>query len=519
MPTELQAAKKHNAGRTPQGHRTAPSLLPELIRETLLIANHMTMNDNFDFFKQKSDRMFPWNTAAIDKTWRSICLDTAALWTKVTTVHHICNLKCGICVSDLPLVRCFLQLERSRSLPLFISAYNLRSWIPSGENGATQSDSLCACNLSILRACAFECQRWNKLAISLDGLNSCQDFQRVLPPQPHFPLLQNLDLIEHCSENLTQEFLSLFGSKFGSSTPLTLSIAGLQWEVTEAPDFPWNRLSFLRIDDYMGSEDTLVSLLSWCFNIVSFTMGGHGQPAYRPPELPDPSLPRITLSQLKELNFEFNFDYDDNEQEYSPATPVGVLSFFNTPNLQSLALSGFPKDKWADETIILLSRLGCSLTKAKLPYYPTVGDNHKFNLLLQSLSSLKYLECYSGDISPLEDGNELLMLLLREEGSLYCIPKLEVLTLSDICFDPALLARVIQTRNTLPSSAEDAGFSPLGEVKITHSTALDSAGNDNGQTRQSRALTKFYGRMLETSLATFKLTHPCKISVIPRAKH
>jgi hypothetical protein len=446
--------------------------------------------------------------AALNKEWRSISLDTPILWNQLKTVDHTCLLKRGICTARLPLIRCSLQLERSRSLPLSIDATSLDCRMENGDSFSTA----CRCQFSTLRICAFECERWKELTFDINMM-SALDFKSILPIQPRFPVLEILDFDEGCSFDMAGEWMSLFGNMPSDALPslTSLTLARSECDIN-APNFPWSRLSYLTLECFVGDGVALVQLLSSCSNLLSLSILGRLD--YHRLASLDPYLPSITtLNKLQDLIFLFLFNLDQD----TPSIPLDILPLFKAPNLRSLKLSHLTEGDLST-LVDFLARSGSSLlTEVQLPFRET----YAYDPLLKLLPNLQTLLLHSGIADPdsvtLEDCDGLLKVLIHEEGSPCYAPKLEYLSFEDLQFDPVLMARVIRSRNTLPASAQDKAHAPLTLFELgfqqRSSSGSESDRDEEDESDQSDSLAEFYVDIIETCLATSNIQCPCEVTI------
>ncbi|TFL00906.1 hypothetical protein BDV98DRAFT_99197 [Pterulicium gracile] len=127
----------------------------------------------------------PWNIAAVNRRWKQISLSYRRLWTNIEIPDsHTCDEVGGLCVVQFPIIRCYRQLERSRSLPLNVDTLSL----------------CCECNQSVVRIAATQCRRWESFKFNL-GIDECfneVDFGKLFP---HYVDLSGLKFLEYNSRD------------------------------------------------------------------------------------------------------------------------------------------------------------------------------------------------------------------------------------------------------------------------------------------------------------------------------
>jgi hypothetical protein len=371
----------------------------------------------------------PWNCAATCQRWRSICLSNPGLWTRISTKRHVCNEKADLCVNGLDLRRCYIQLQRSGSLPLSVDGTSFAS---------------CHCTISVIQAAAFQSHRWKSFTFyppySADNA-ALAHLSQVLLGINDFSQL--LSFRYGCSPDCPETFLLPFQNPGDliSLRHLELVYWGGNMEPISAPGFPWGRLQSVNLHDYMGGVNQLLSLFQECKSLVSFRFYRSEYDSKVDDTLKSRPPDSIVLDHLAHLEIV--------EQECTNFLSQ-LLPFIRTPSLRSIRLDPIHcLDDEANALTSLIERSQCRVTTLFLrhPQAPSWPD------IIPFFKSLVYLEelCIRGRYfhhpSQALSCDDVLRALLRSDGPSLFLPRLRHLNIAGIRFDAALLVEVVKTRS------------------------------------------------------------------------
>jgi hypothetical protein len=460
-------------------HRNSLGSLPEeLIREILLILLPQHFQTPY-LFPEK----YPWNLSAINRKWRTTCLATPEIWTRIVVTYHTCLLRCGICIAEGMIARCALQVDRSRSSPLVVDLMALRM---SNKYGRSRK-----CVLSTLRILASQTERWRTLYIDLDTV-PLDSLRLLLREQTRFSSLNTLEVNCHDNIDFVLELPFIPSSLMSLQT---LSLFTWNSSSLDNTQFPWNRLTLIHLWDYVGDGLGIAQLLSTCTSLASFIITGtldNDPDMDHVDELVDNS---IVLNQLLHL-----------QSDYSSCDIVfGILPKLNTPNLRSISF-GFLNNEAIVNLAALITRSGCKPISLDISY--TQGTNAAPLLAVSTTVQVLQLKDCESNECPLADCDEYLALLMYRNGSSTLVPSLRRLKIEDLQLDPALLAQVIRSRNASDASVT---ISPIERVEIT--CLADGPDPKYGK----HPIAQFYGRILEVCLSEGHTRRvPCEIITDPQ---
>jgi hypothetical protein len=174
----------------------------------------------------------------VSTAWRCFTLATRELWTAIHLEYH-CKILDNLCINQLPLIRCQLQLQRSGSLPLIVDATLLEA----------------ECHLSLFRLAATYCSRWKRLEFQV--LSGVTNIPRQMSHKFHLLQLEAIEV--NCGHQVRNAILLPFLSDvLPRLTSLTVI---LSHSLDPLHPLPWNQLTFLNFDYYLGDVTGLLQLL------------------------------------------------------------------------------------------------------------------------------------------------------------------------------------------------------------------------------------------------------------------
>lgn len=410
--------------------RAPPALPADLLYDIFQL---VIQNDTFTGLEMAQS---PWNLAAVCKNWRSICITSPKLWTRFHLNNHRCRLTGTfddnqVCVNGLSLRRCYIQLERSKDLPLSVDSRTFE----------TRS-----CKRSILRTIAGQRHRWNALRFDAEA-KALEDFPKLILYKENLHRLHSLQY--HCRTTSLLGFSLPFGA---TSLTSLVSLHILYWGGTVTSvvptQFPWSQLQNLYLDGYSGKGNavSLLTVLSLSTSLVAFKLQTRDLSFSKDTEEFDlTKFPpdSIILHHLTHLDFDIR----------TPDSLYHLLPYIRTPALDVIFLG--PLSNYDIQVVTdLVKRSGCKPTCLDMAfvYRPS------FEQLLQRLDNLEELAIHGWEDTSEEDAsdcNEVLAPLLRVEGSPFFHPRLRRLSISNLQFDPDLLVHVVESRlSTVPEREE-----------------------------------------------------------------
>jgi hypothetical protein len=402
------------------------------------------------------DTQFPWNVASVCQSWRALALSVPQLWTSIRIGWHIpcddVNVSHITSFGRLAIMRCLLQLKRSKALPLSI------------ESAGSQTP-MCPCNLAILRIAARHQVRWVTFELNYSSCGPA----KIRTLMPHRIDLSRLKkLVYNCSDgggddpaDYTDRLHHLVDY---SSLASLESLSLINWPGSYADDdnshpaYPWSQLTDVCISDFRGEPEELLELLSQSYQMVSFKLEFYGSNSPSP-IMPDAEfLPdSIILPRLTRMTW--------NTAPECANSLLDILNYIRTPQLRYLSyryIGDVAEDY--DHTALpgLISRSSCKLEYLELP----LTDETEYSSVLNRTRALQELVLFSDEVfsDVDEEGtcDSLLRGFIKEEDSPFFAPQLQKLQLLRMNFDPILVGQIIESRNC--SSDEDTV--PLSIVHI-----------------------------------------------------
>lgn len=432
----------------------------------LLITEYKQISD--DGSKDWERCLTPWNLSATCKQWRTVCLNSPRLWTKLHFRNHRCIPTKGparsrdTCGNSLGLLRYYLALDRAKDRSLIVNA--------SVEGRAHE------CCASMLQILSFRRRNtWTALKLGTAVM--------FMVPWTRFSAqlatLETLDVDTYFHVNsqinpdsLDSQFLNLPQAFADLENIRAVRIGGL---IGASPSLlehlPWIQLQVVSLHRYTGTSETIMLLLQLCHNLRSLHL--HCTDHLSPPrDMTSFPLGSVIAPFLEALEIE-----TASVVASSSGPIMSILPSISTPKLTCMRINVRPDINLADEQTIvgLLRRSSCHLTHLELEIawcmFAPVTD-----FLLRELKDLRACTLsYRIDWDRQQDraalydcADSFLEQLIAKDGSPIGLPRLERFKLRNLTFEPALLIQIVESRlkkeGFTAISALDVEFARLEEV-------------------------------------------------------